>query len=91
MVQANIDNTPVSITLAENESVSVPTGETWRVTISAPNDTRVDINGGKLINSYNGSGEKNMDETQTVVTEGDSIANDYSTNSGVLHVGGFKV
>jgi len=35
MVNATIDNSPVSIQLLEGETTTVPSNETWKVTISA--------------------------------------------------------
>ena len=34
MVNATVDNEPVSVQLAEDESVSVPNGEVWDVTVN---------------------------------------------------------
>ncbi len=34
MVNATVDNEPISITLKKDESTTVPSGEVWKVTIS---------------------------------------------------------
>lgn len=34
MVQTNVENEPISIQLSDGESTTVPSGETWKVTIS---------------------------------------------------------
>jgi hypothetical protein len=34
MVNIQIDNSPLSIQLSDNESVTVPTGEVWKVTVT---------------------------------------------------------
>jgi len=89
MVQANIDNTTVSVTLASDESVSVPAGETWRITVSPhfPEDGSLSVNGTTVAQSGHGP-------IETVVTDGDTIA----TNSGgaagtnpAAHIGGWVV
>jgi hypothetical protein len=92
MVQANIDNTPISIDLQENESTTVPTGETWVVTLTIQNGASVAINGTLISATWTGSGENNTDSTETTVVAGDTlkcISGD--SNSSGFHIGGFKV
>jgi len=57
MVNASIDNEPVSIQLAEDESTTVPANETWKVTLSVfgrgmtsdNNGVRFRLNGESLL------------------------------------------
>lgn len=90
MVQASIDNTPVSISLSGDESTTVPTGETWKVTLTCGSNTELHINGGRITGSNAGNGEPNVDEFETVLTGGDSITNGL-TGTVMCHIGGFKV
>lgn len=80
MVQASIDNTSVSISLGSGESTTVPTGETWRVTLAS--DGEFQINGTAVA----------PPNLPTVVTGGDTIKGEDNAGSGTrLHIGGFKV
>jgi len=51
MVQANIDNQPISILLANNEQTTVPNGEVWDVDVQAKrggNSNYVFLNGERI-------------------------------------------
>jgi len=89
MVNATVDNSPVSISLNEAESTTVPSGEVWRVTISLGIDdggstyndeylAKVEINGTPAIShqTVGGStyGGGATSSIETVLTGGDSIS-----------------
>lgn len=88
MVQANIDNSPVSITLGDNEQTTVPTGEVWKATITVDGESWLMINGTRLSVDVTNGADDAMTTTETVVTGGDTIRND--SGNGV-HIGGFVV
>ncbi|WP_148040755.1 hypothetical protein [Halosegnis longus] len=74
MVTVSVDNDPVSVPLASEESVTVPSGETWVVEVTAINDgsgydARVKLNGVSVI------GAPNAEETTAsmTLTAGDTI------------------
>lgn len=88
MVQANIDNTPVSIVLAGSESTTVPSGETWKVTIKLHGGaTTAEINGKDVINA---DSNNDADPVETVLVGGDSVLCSGQSYQG-LHIGGFVV
>lgn len=71
-----IADNPVSVTLSSGESVTVPTGESWKITGHFAKSGDVRING-QIIGRY---------EFETVLNEGDSISSDYGG-----HIGGWSV
>ena len=76
------DGDPVSVTLQSGESVTVPAGETWVVTITT--GYRAKINGAYML-----SKSDNNPSTSTVLTGGDNVSDD--GNNGRIHVGGWSV
>jgi len=89
MVTASIDNTPVSVQLGNGESVTVPNGETWKVTIAAGASyseyVNVKINGSMLMYNTDYNTEIAQD---IVVTAGDQITNNGADGCCIQ---GFKV
>ena len=97
MVQATVDNDVVSISLGTEETVTVPDGETWRVTLSfTPNDRNnneafVRINGRNVGFSHAVDEQSPGNATiviETVLTSGDSVSSDRDAQG---HIGGFVV
>jgi hypothetical protein len=97
MVQANIEEEAISIILANGESATVPTGETWHVSFNltireAPNtnseQAAVSING-TVIAGIKKNNEHFLDMGTIVLTEGDTIKKEQG--GGDVHVNGFKV
>jgi len=79
MVNATVDNTPVKEVISNGSSVTVPTGETWKVTINVPpatseldgdRDYRVRIDGtwvgGSSAQSEDASDHSSGNSTSTV-------------------------
>lgn len=107
MTQATVDNNPVSIALGNGESTTVPTGEVWRVTITAASDgnyfselfIRVKVNGEPLATyshvSSNSMGGGAGQTVETVLVGGDTVSVEENTNNGTnvggAHIGGFVV
>jgi len=101
MVNTTVDNSPVSITLTDGESTTVPNGEVWRVNItvgngfgeSFDNDGKMEINGHAVASfQYFKSGNASMatgPTGQIVLTGGDTVS--YSGGGGGAHIGGFVV
>jgi hypothetical protein len=53
MVNVQIGNSPLSIQLSDNESVTVPTGEVWKVTVTGRSaSTAIDLSGYFYIERY---------------------------------------
>lgn len=84
MVNVVIDNTPVSITLAYTETTTVPTGETWKVTITTNEAAEGNLNASILT-----SGAASNDwSTELVLVGGDKIK---CTTGNGIHINGFKL
>ena len=104
MVNATVDNKPISITVNDGESTTVPTGEVWKVRITVSNGhgdvndsdtdfTRVDVNDSPFITiSNNGEGEPDTYNVNTILTSGDTVSIGSRLNNDVsMHIGGFVV
>ena len=93
MAFINIQNSAISIQLAGSESVSVPAGETWKVTILASSDLQMSELRGVAINGVKiflpGTDVSYPQYINCFVTSGDVIS---STHSNVnIHISGFVV
>ena len=91
MVQASIDNTPISIVLGNGETTTVPTDEVWKISATVTLGTRLLINNTSVVDDYNGSGEPNAENVELVVTGGDKLESNTSNTEFGIHIGGFKV
>jgi hypothetical protein len=102
MTTTNVDNQKVGVRLSVGESVTVPTGETWLVSIRLDilnADLEIQVNGNPAFsgtvnkadggNSYTGE----MDARKLVFTGGDTIkaSNPTTNNPRGAYVSGFVV
>lgn len=98
MVQANIDNDPISVTINSNESVTVPSGEVWKANITLATShsdfssiSFVSINGVSVMDSKfeddDGTGGGSPSH-ECVLVGGDTV--EYSGGEGA-HISGFVV
>lgn len=89
-VDSTVDNTAVSISLGTSSSTTVPSGETWQVTIAHGTvnsyQGRVLINNDVIMNGHVDKTKSNA--TTTVVTGGDTIETNGKTEA---HIGGWKI
>lgn len=88
MVQANIDNEPISIQLNSDgtESTTVPAGEVWKVSITVEQSAQLRINSLLVVDN---DSQNPTFTTETVVVGGDTI--EAYGASGGLQIGGFVV
>jgi hypothetical protein len=103
MVNATVDNSPVSISLINGETTTVPTGETWKVTmtmgssqgISSKASLHIKLNSDIIMTEIrdDGGGGYNMSAQtfETVVTAGDTIKMSGDSTDDGMHIGGFVV
>lgn len=95
MTQITIENDPVSRTL-KGGSLTVPSGEVWRVTIaySGVESDKYDpvslkVNGAAIVR---GGGSKSTGQINDVVlVGGDKVSVTNLTGDGGIHISGFKV
>lgn len=104
MVNATVDNSPISITVNDGESTTVPSGEVWRVRITVSNGfgdendrssdyTAVYVNNSRFITiTDRRNGEPDTYNVDTVLTSGDTVSIDSPFDRGMsMHIGGFVV
>lgn len=89
MVQATVDNQPVSIVVGDSESTTVPSGEIWKVTIKLFGGSyRASINGTDILNA---DGNNQSVPIETVLVGGDTVKCKNTSSGEGLHIGGFVV
>jgi hypothetical protein len=81
MVNATVDNKPVSIQLSSNQSTTVPSNETWKIQVtlcvrtpSGGGSGSISVNGTPAIGATNSSDKNGEVLPQTVVTGNDTIS-----------------
>jgi len=81
MVNATVDNKPVSIQLGAGQSTTVPSNETWKVqlTLSVREGTSgasgtIDINGTSVVGAQDRGSAPGQIAPETVLTGGDTIS-----------------
>jgi len=87
----SITDNPISITLGPDESTTVPTGETWSVTIQlgGSNDiTGASVNNRQVARVVS-EATREAYSFETVLTSGDEIGE--SEGGGGIHIGGFSI
>jgi len=95
MVDATVDNKPVSIQLAPGQSTTVPSNETWKVqltlSVQDPNTATpggLNINGTTAIGALNSANSQGQIAPDTVLVGNDTV----SMNGGVgASITGFVV
>ena len=88
-----IDNAPVSVQLGTSESVMVPTGEQWNVSIvvGTINSTRsqLNVNGTAILEVYDNDNIPQMQIIDLVLTGGDTVS---LSGSGIgAQIGGWRL
>jgi len=93
MVNATVDNAPVSIQL-NGTSTTVPSNETWVVQIgvhSGSRQTQLGINGvGESLSSSNSS-DPHPPQFKMVLTGGDTVAELQGNSTSMVSIQGFVV
>lgn len=98
MVNATVDNEAISTSLSPGQSVTVPSGEIWDVTITVgfyadgfQDNVYIEINGTPVLHSFF---EKQSTSATFVLDSGDTVACQNDTGSGTAsgaHIGGYRV
>jgi len=92
MPDVSVDNDPVSITLDQGESFTVPDGETHRVTMVSDVDGSLEMNGVSVAGSESNNSTNGGVAFTTVLVGGDTVAVfDGQDSFGGAHIGGFVV
>lgn len=90
MVKANVDNTAISKQISSGNSVSVPSGEVWKISLlnwrnrNGSNDDHLYLNGDEFSYTWDGGSHRYED---VVLKAGDT----FDAQSGTLFLHGFKV
>jgi len=93
MVNATVDNDPVSIVLGGGQSTTVPSNETWRVSLHLANEevTKMKIDG---IGTYRGKRTESQAHgvyTNVTLTGGQTVSEVANNSSGGIFITGFVV
>jgi len=91
MVDATIDNTPVSVTLGGSETYSPANGSVEDVTIVIHKDEHLQINGENIVAGSSGSGEDNTEQIDVVLTDSDTVKEKGLASSRGVHISGYQV
>lgn len=93
MVNATVDNDPVSIVLDGAQSTTVPSNETWKVSIYLGNESQtvIQIDGIGDFESANGSATGAYRMESVVLTGGQTIAEIRDEVEAVVFITGFVV
>ena len=88
-----ITDNPISVSLDGDESITVPPGETWKVTIKATtsatgSDASIRINGLNISRRDETEHHSDLKPFNTVLIEGDTVL---ARNLIRCHIGGFVV
>jgi len=86
-----IDNTPVSVTLDDNETYSPASGSVQKLKIQVSQAERLFINNLQIANIRAGSGEPNVDEITVIATDNDTLESGSENPVGGIHISGFEV
>lgn len=93
MVNATVDNAPVSIQL-NNTSTTVPSNETWvvRIGVHGGSDlSKLEINGVGETAARRNTGNPHPPQFKMVLTGGDTIAETFGDPSSMVSIQGFVV
>jgi len=93
MVNATVDNAPVSIQL-QGTSTTVPSNETWVVQIachSGQKSSTLEINGVGKTRSAGSSSDPHPPQFKMVLVGGDTIAETVSNSGSMVSIQGFVV
>ena len=83
MVTATVDNNPVSVGLNNEESVTIPTGEVWKLHVCLPNNGYAYINGYYAFQNSHGD----ISDWEVVLTGGDTI----KSKNGEMYLCGLQI
>jgi hypothetical protein len=93
MVDATVDNDPVSIQLS-GTSTTVPSNETWVVQIGVHGGERsseLEINGVGKSKSAGSTSEAHPPQFKMVLTGGDKVSETFGTSNSMVSIQGFVV
>lgn len=93
MVNATVDNAPVSIILGANESTTVPSNETWRVSLHLANktDTRMEIDDSGVFRGESGVASSQGNYLDVTLTGGQTITEAFGDSESTIFITGFVV
>jgi len=86
-----IDNTPVSVTLFDNETYSPASGSVQKVKIQCSVKEVLEINGESVKQNFEGAGEPNTTEITVILQDTDTVADGGRTSGEGVHISGFEV
>jgi len=93
MVNATVDNQPVSIVLDGGQSTTVPSNETFRVSIHLGQESRTQmkIDGIGIFKSNSNNSSSNGHYTDITLTGGQTVSEVANNTDSVIFISGFVV
>lgn len=95
MVNATVDNTPVTVLLGNNETYTPASGSVQKVTAAVGVDEQMAITQGgdtqTIVRDRVGSGESNVDSPELVITDTETIVEKGSVGFAGIYISGFEV
>jgi len=95
MVNATVDNTPVTVLLDNGETYTPASGSVQKVTVTTATAERVEITQGSttqlVIAGNTGSGEPNVDTAEFVITDTETVKEGGVNSNRGVYVSGFEV
>lgn len=93
MVNATVDNKPVSIIVLVNQSTTVPSNETWRVSLHLANlnSTDMEIDGAATFTGQSGTTSAQGSYLDVTLVGGQTITMTSSSSNGGIFITGFVV
>jgi len=95
MVNATVDNTPVTVLLSNNETYTPATGSIQKVTVAVPAKEQLEVSqagsSGALVGTFTGSGEPNVESVEMVIDETVTLEDAGSSGGNGIYISGFEV
>jgi len=95
MVNATVDNTPVTVMLTDDETYTPSTGSVQKVTVAVPRGEKLEItsdgSSGKVVDTTDQGDVPNVANVEMVITDSQTL-NERPTVSGTgVYISGFEV
>jgi hypothetical protein len=95
MVDATVDNTPVTILLSDNETYTPASGSVQKVTVVVPSDEALKVSRNAtteiITNKQKGQGEPNVDTIDMVIDQSVTLTEGGQKSSRGIYISGFEV
>jgi len=95
MVNATVDNTPVTVMLTDNETYTPSTGSVQKVTVAVPRREKLAItsggSSGKVVDTVDQGDIPNVATVEIVITDSQTLEERPSVSGTGVYISGFEV